>query len=108
MRILLDENLDWRLGRELPGHEVHSVPLIGWSGLKNGALLARAVASGFDVFVTMDRGIPRQQNLTRISLAVVRLDSRSNRLADTKPLMPRLLSILPLLRPGTEFVVKLP
>jgi hypothetical protein len=36
VRILLDENLDWRLRRELPGHEVESVPLIGWAGLKNG------------------------------------------------------------------------
>jgi predicted nuclease of predicted toxin-antitoxin system len=29
MKILLDENLDWRLARSLPGHEVKSVPLIG-------------------------------------------------------------------------------
>jgi len=41
-RILLDENLDWRLRRELPGHEVVSVPLIAWAGLKNGELLSRA------------------------------------------------------------------
>jgi predicted nuclease of predicted toxin-antitoxin system len=32
MRILLDECLDWRLGRELPGHEVESVPQRGWAG----------------------------------------------------------------------------
>jgi predicted nuclease of predicted toxin-antitoxin system len=31
MRILLDENLNWRLKRDLPGHEVESVPLIGWA-----------------------------------------------------------------------------
>ena len=42
MRILLDENLDWRLSRELSGQVVDSVPLIGWAGLKNGELLARA------------------------------------------------------------------
>jgi hypothetical protein len=42
MRILLDENLDWRLSRYLPGHDVQSVALIGWAGTKNGALLARA------------------------------------------------------------------
>jgi len=39
---LLDENLDWRLRRDLPGHAVGSVPLIGWAGLENGALLAEA------------------------------------------------------------------
>jgi hypothetical protein len=42
VKILLDENLDWRLSRDLPGHEVKSVPLIGWAGLKNGALLSKA------------------------------------------------------------------
>jgi hypothetical protein len=42
VRILLDENLDWRLQRDLPGHEVKSVPLIGWAGLKNGDLLTQA------------------------------------------------------------------
>ena len=42
MRILLDENLDWRLRRLLPGHEVDSLACIGWSGMKNGALLRKA------------------------------------------------------------------
>ena len=46
MRILLDENLDWRLRRELPGHVVESVPLIGWAGIQNGAFLKRAVEAG--------------------------------------------------------------
>ncbi len=42
MKLLLDENLDWRLRRDLPGLVVESVPLIGWAGLKNGALLPKA------------------------------------------------------------------
>jgi hypothetical protein len=33
MRILLDENLDWRLGRYLADHQVKSVPLLGWAGI---------------------------------------------------------------------------
>jgi hypothetical protein len=45
MRILLDENLDWRLGRDLPGHETKSVPLIGWAGVENGKLLRKARAA---------------------------------------------------------------
>jgi len=35
--------LDWRLRRDLPGHTVEPVPLIGWAGLKNGALLTEAL-----------------------------------------------------------------
>jgi len=55
MRLLLDENLDWRLRRDLPGHQVESVPLIGWAGIENGELLAKAVDARLDVLVTMDR-----------------------------------------------------
>ncbi|MEI6084916.1 MAG: DUF5615 family PIN-like protein [Verrucomicrobiota bacterium] len=104
MRLLLDENLDWRLRRDLPGHIVESVPLIGWAGLKNGALLARA-NERFDVLITMDASLPKQQNLTKLSLAVIGLKSRSNRLADTRPLMPQVLAALPKVRPGKIIVI---
>jgi len=42
MRILIDECLDWRLGRALTGHNCISVQKMGWSGIKNGKLLALA------------------------------------------------------------------
>lgn len=104
MRILLDENLDWRLRRDLPGHTVESVPLIGWAGLKNGALLTEAEKS-FDVLLTMDSNMVHQQNLARFRLAVVTLKARSNRLADTRPLMPQVMVILTTVQPGTLTVV---
>jgi hypothetical protein len=100
----LDENLDWRLRRDLPGHTVESVPLIGWAGLKNGALLTEAEKS-FDVLLTMDSNMVHQQNLTRFRLAVVTLRARSNRLADTRPLMPQVLAILTTVQPGTLTMV---
>jgi hypothetical protein len=101
VRILLDENLDWRLSRELVGHAVDSVPLIGWSGTKNGALLRRAVEAGYDVFITIDGGIFHQQNVEKLGLAVVALRAKTNRLGDTKLLMPEVLSMLDSLAPGT-------
>lgn len=104
MKILLDENLDWRLARSLPGHDVQSVPLIGWAGTKNGALLARA-STQFDVFVTMDNALLHQHDFTQIPLAIVRLRARSNRLADTAPLMAKLLVRLPSLQPGEIVLV---
>lgn len=100
MNILLDENLDWRLRRDLPGHTVESVPLIGWAGLKNGALLTEAEKS-FGVLLTMDSNMVHQQNLARFHVAVIALKARSNRLADTRPLMPKVLAILPTVQPGT-------
>jgi predicted nuclease of predicted toxin-antitoxin system len=104
MRILLDENLNWRLKRALPGHEVESVQSCGWVSAKNGELLALA-AQTFDVFVTMDGNLKFQQNYAKLDLALVTLRARSNRLADTEPLMPKLLDLLPTLLPGTFTVV---
>ncbi len=39
MRLLLDECLPARLRHDLPGHEVQTVPGMGWAGIKNGKLL---------------------------------------------------------------------
>ena len=104
MNILLDENLDWRLRRDLPGHSVESVPLIGWAGLKNGALLTEA-EKRFDVLLTMDSNMVHQQNLARFRLAVIALQAPSNRLADTRPLMPKVLLLLPGIKPATLTLV---
>ena len=100
MRILLDENLDWRLERFLPGHEIKSVPRLGWAGLKNGKLLARAAQAQFDVLLTMDGSMASQQNLSKLQITIVALHAPSNRLADTSPLMPKVILLLPALKPG--------
>jgi predicted nuclease of predicted toxin-antitoxin system len=104
MRILLDENLDWRLKRALPGHIVESVQSNGWHGIENGALLARAAAE-FDVFLTMDGNIQYQQDYTKLALIIVTLKASSNRLKDTLPFIPKLLAALPSLKPGTLTVL---
>ena len=100
MRILLDENLDWRLRRNLPEHEVESVPLLGWAGIENGELLRKAVEAGFDALVTMDGNMVHQQNIARFAIAVIALRAGSNRLDDTRPLMKELLTLLPNSKPG--------
>src|ERR1700757_1510331 len=101
MRLLLDENLDWRLRRDLPEHHVEAVPLIGWAGIENGELLRKTVEAGFDVLVTMDSNMVHQQNIGRYAIAVVALRAAWNRLVDTRPLMPALLAALSQLKPGT-------
>ena len=82
MRVLLDENMPHRLAQHFdPGVEAKTVALCGWKGTKNGALLQVAQAT-FDVFVTMDQGIPHQQNLSGLAIGVLVLEARSNRLSD--------------------------
>jgi hypothetical protein len=48
----------------------------------------------------MDSNMVNQQDLARFHIAVIVLQARSNRLADTRPLMPKVLALLPGLRPG--------
>ncbi len=93
MKILLDECIDRKLAREFPGYEVKTVPQMGWAGVKNGQLLALAEAE-FDVFITVDRNLSFQQNLTQFDIVVIVLQASSNRLADLKPLASKILAIL--------------
>ena len=80
MRVLLDENVDVRLRRELPGYDVATVRYMGWLGKGNGELLALA-DEAFDVMITGDTGIPFQQDLARLRhLAVVVLVTPDNRI----------------------------
>jgi predicted nuclease of predicted toxin-antitoxin system len=99
VRLLLDECVDRRLARDISGHEVATVVDLGWAGVRNGALLARA-AGQFDVFVTVDRNLAFQQRIDNLPFAVVVLRARTNRLVDLKPLIPLLLQLLPNVRPG--------
>ena len=62
MKLLLDECMPRRFGRALSEHEVETLQSMRWRGLKNGALLNRA-RDRFEVFITVDKGIPHQQNL---------------------------------------------
>jgi hypothetical protein len=55
VKVLLDENLDHSLRKYLAGHEVVSVSLMGWVGLKS--VLQVAEDNGIEVLVTGDRSL---------------------------------------------------
>jgi predicted nuclease of predicted toxin-antitoxin system len=100
VRVLLDENLDRRLRRFFDGnHEVLTVAGMGWAGKKNGELLDLAQQE-FDAFLTTDQGIPHQQNVRHLDLAVMILEARSNTLEDLTPLMEKVNTELRQARPG--------
>ena len=75
-----------------------------WSGQRNGDLL-RLAAREFDVFLTVDRRLQHEQQLSMFRIAVIVLVARSNRLLDLLPLVPAILEILPRARPGEAVVV---
>ena len=99
MRVLLDENIDRRFGRDIEADFVVGVADHGRSGTKNGKLLSMAAAE-FDILIAMDRGIEYQHDLSRVDLAVVVLRSVSSRLTDVLPLVPALNALLPGMRLG--------
>ena len=105
MRVLLDECLPRRLKRELVGHEARTAPEMGWASQRNGDLLRAAVDAEFDAFVTVDRKLQHQQNLSAFNIAVVVLEARSNTLADLRPLIPQLMQVLPKATRGRAILV---
>lgn len=98
--------MDRRLkGDFAEGHEVVTVAEAGWAGKKNGELL-RLAEREFDALVSTDKGIPHQQNVSSLDLAVVLLRARSNARQDLAPLMDEVHAGLDSIEPGT--VVRIP
>ena len=94
MRVLLDENVPRKLKHRLaPEHDAVTVPERGWAGLVNGALL-RAANAEFDAFVTLDRGIEYQQDLSGLRLRVVVIRAFSNKYEELLPLVPSIHAAL--------------
>lgn len=72
----------------------------GWAGKKNGELL-RLAENEFEVFITTDKGIPHQQNISRHDLAVILLRAKSNAYGDLAPLMDEANAALESAEPST-------
>ena len=86
MKVLFDQGTPAPLRRALVDDEVVTAHEKGWSQLKNGDLISAAEESGFEVFVTTDKNLKYQQNLTGRSIAIVVLLTTS---------WPRIQSHLP-------------
>ncbi len=100
MRVLLDENLDWRLVRYFDADfQVRTVSQQGWKGTRNGELLSKA-ATTFDALITMDKGIEHQQDLRKYTIGVILISAKSNRLQDIQPVMRNVNQVLRNLKPG--------
>ena len=84
----------------LAAHEVRTVAQMHWKGITNGELLHLA-SQRFDVLITMDSGMPGQQDVSRYRIGVVLLRAHSNRLEALLPLAPALERAIAAVRPGT-------
>ncbi len=103
MKILIDECVPRKFKANLLGHDCLTVPEAGLAGTENGQLLSLAEQRGFEVFLTLDRGFEYEQNLSGMSIAVMIVRAKSNRMRDLLPHVPSCLAALRSIKSG-EFV----
>lgn len=82
MKILLDESVPRQIRPALAGHDVETVRQRGWTSVTNGELL-RLAEGEFEVFVTADKNLKYQQNLTGRTLAILELSTNKRRVVET-------------------------
>ena len=79
---------------------MNATPFPKRAGQKNGILLSLAEAAGFDLFLTMDKGLQYQQNLAGRGIAILLVRARSNRLEDLLPYVEACRSLINSIQPG--------
>ena len=91
MKIIIDECVPSIVKRGLRERSIVTVQEMGWAGIKNGQLL-KLVAADFDVFITSDKNLRHQPNLSAIDISIILLPS--NQVPVIKALLPQIDSAL--------------
>ncbi|MFT4728615.1 MAG: putative nuclease of putative toxin-antitoxin system [Granulosicoccus sp.] len=92
MKLLLDEQMPRKIARHFPASfTVEHVQLVGWGGIKNGALLKLASDNGYDALISADKNMSYQQNEDALKISVVVLNVHQLRLNDLVALLPSAL-----------------
>ena len=101
MNILIDECVPRKFKFDLitPGRTCSTVQEAGYAGKRNGALLALAETK-FDVFITLDKNLPSQQNVTGRKIAIIIIRARSSRLSDVRQHLMDCVNALARIVPG--------
>ena len=106
MRILFDNGTPRGLASALPGHVIEEARLHGWDTLRNGELLDAAEAAGFELFLTTDRNIRHQQNLTGRRIAIMVLGKARWRLIKAR--LPEITAAVNAATPGSFTEIEIP
>ena len=100
MKILLDECLPVDFRHSFPNHEVHTAQWAGLKGKDNGELLRAAAVEGYDLLLSVDQDIFRQQPGGSRHVALILIRARTNQLEDLLPLVGAISEALDLIKPG--------
>jgi GNAT superfamily N-acetyltransferase len=106
MRVLFDNGTPRGIAKALLGHTVQEARSQGWDTLRNGELLDAAEAAGFEVFLTTDRNIRFQQDLTDRKIAIVVLNKGRWRLIRSR--LPQIVATVSAATPGSYIEVEIP
>jgi predicted nuclease of predicted toxin-antitoxin system len=103
-KVLFDENMPHKLRRDLPDFLIRTAQEQGWSSFKNGQLLALAVRQ-FEVLVTIDQRMRYQQDLHKLPIGIVVIDTRDARLQSIRAHVSELREAIARVRPGEIILV---
>ncbi len=101
MKILIDECVPVGLAEALRerGYECDTVREAGYGSKKNGELLGLAEGN-WDVFLTVDKNIKYQQNVSGRKIGILILRVKSNRLPDVLQHLSSCIEALKTVPPG--------
>ena len=95
MKILLDENMPIKVKYDFgESHQVTTVRDMGWLGKKNGELLGLAAFNGFELFITIDKNLKSQQNLSKVDLKFIVILASDNKHQTLQPFIDRIKLLL--------------
>ncbi len=106
MRVLFDNGTPRGVAAALTDHVVEEARTHGWDTLQNGDLLDAAEAAGFEVFVTTDRNLRYQQNLTGRKIAIVVLSKGRWRLIRAR--LREIAAVVAAATPGSFVEIDIP
>ena len=78
----------------LSDFSVFTVQDMGWIGMKNGLLREQLNQKGFHFFITADKNLPFQQNLSSITFGIVLLDTPTLLWVHQQQFAPALTNLL--------------
>ena len=106
MRVLFANGTPRGVRTALTDPVVEEASARGWDTLRNGDLLDAAEAAGFEVFVTTDRNLIYQQNLTTRTIAIVVLGKGRWRLISNR--LAAIAAAVASATPGSVIAVDIP
>ncbi|SRR5258707_3792876 len=106
MRILFDHGTPAPLAPFFKDHRVSKTVDLGWDTLSNGELLRAAEDAGFEIFLTTDKNIRYQQNLSARRIAIVVLGN--SRWPVVRRHVDRIVVAIADAKPGTYTEVEIP